>query len=206
MGQRLHLGPSSQRSQAGSKRNKFAKRIPELMEHRKNGRTAYFVKDKVVVKPGRPPARLNKDSTSSSDEVTINIQGSSVPKWQYYIVMLCFSSIEYFLFLFSSYYFIDVPCLVSCKLLVLLVCIYSNMSLYYNLCADDRIEYFLFLLSSYYLTDAFCFMSCMLALVYIYSIIFLSYKSCADSWHWDNDWAIQFGFNRWYFHSNYWWW
>ena len=40
------------------------RRIPELMEHRKNGRIAYFVKDKVVVKTGRPPARLNKDSTS----------------------------------------------------------------------------------------------------------------------------------------------
>ena len=75
MGQRLHVGPSLKRSQAGSKRTKFsmlhgkkprgimfypdfakrtldrrAKRIPELMEHRKNGRIAYFVKDKVVVK------------------------------------------------------------------------------------------------------------------------------------------------------------
>ena len=39
-----------------------AKRIPELMEHMKNGRIAYFVKDKVVVKAGRPPARFNKDS------------------------------------------------------------------------------------------------------------------------------------------------
>ena len=57
-----------------------AKRIPELMEHRKNGRIAYFVKDKVVVKTGRPPARLSKDSTSSSGEVTINIHGSSEPK------------------------------------------------------------------------------------------------------------------------------
>ena len=57
-----------------------AKRIPELMEHRKNGRIACFVKDKVVVKTGRPPARLNKDSTSSSGEVTINIHGSSEPK------------------------------------------------------------------------------------------------------------------------------
>ena len=61
-----------------------AKRIPELMEHRKNGRIAYFVKDKAVVKAGRPSgrseARLNKDSTSSSGKVTVNIQGSSLPQ------------------------------------------------------------------------------------------------------------------------------
>ena len=61
----------------------------------------------------------------------------------------------------------------SCKLFILLVCIYSNMFLYYNSCTEDRTEYFLFLLSSYYFTDGFCFMSCMLVLVYLQSYFFL---------------------------------
>ena len=66
-----------------------AKRIPELMENRKNGRIAYFVKDKVVVKTGRPPARLSKDSTSSSGEVTINIHGSSVSQNDNIVSLCC---------------------------------------------------------------------------------------------------------------------